>query len=316
MYLAGPLEGAPLSLAAVTPALAGPYDYGVVVVRVALHIDPRTAQVSAVSERVPAIIGGVPIRMRSIQVNIDRPNFTVNPTNCSNFTVDSQGIGDQGTITYFTSPFHAVNCRSLPFRPTMRVSQLGKLHQTKRARNPRLRFDLRTKPGHANIRSVQVTLPKAFAIDQRHLANICSRAELQSSRCAGRQPIGSAFVRTPLLDEPLRGPAYAVSGFGKLPRVAFVLSGQVTVIPQAESSSVRGKLRTVVPVVPDAPIGHFRLTLLGGGKGYLVNTRDLCAGRPSVGIAYEGQNGKRRTQRVRLKTPCRESKGGNRAAHR
>jgi hypothetical protein len=62
MYLSGPFNGAPLSLAAITPALAGPYDYGVVVVRVALHVDPQTAQVSAVSDTVPSIIGGIPIR--------------------------------------------------------------------------------------------------------------------------------------------------------------------------------------------------------------------------------------------------------------
>ena len=101
MYLAGPFKGAPLSVAVITPALAGPYDYGTVVVRVALHVDPLTAQVSAVSDSIPSIIGGVPIRMRSIQVNIDRQDFTINPTNCSPFSVDSQGIGDQGTVTDF-----------------------------------------------------------------------------------------------------------------------------------------------------------------------------------------------------------------------
>ena len=43
----GPLQGrAALSSVAITPALAGPYDYGVVVVRVALHVDPLTAQVT------------------------------------------------------------------------------------------------------------------------------------------------------------------------------------------------------------------------------------------------------------------------------
>ncbi len=120
MYLAGPLKGAPLSLAVVTPALAGPYDYGTIVVRVALHVDPQTAQVSAVSDTVPQIIGGVPIRMRSIQVNIDRPNFTINPTSCEGMSVDSQGIGDQGTITDFASYFNAVNCVTMNFNPRMR----------------------------------------------------------------------------------------------------------------------------------------------------------------------------------------------------
>ena len=111
IYLAGPFKGAPLSLVAITPALAGPYDYGTVVVRVALHVDPLDAHVIADSETVPAIIGGIPIRMRSIQVNIDKPNFMINPTNCSPFSVDSQGIGDQGTVADFSSYFHVGQLR-------------------------------------------------------------------------------------------------------------------------------------------------------------------------------------------------------------
>jgi hypothetical protein len=161
LYLAGPLNGAPLSLVAVTPALAGPYDYGNVVVRVGLNIDPLTARVTALSDWMPQIIGGVPIRMRSIQVNIDRPNFTINPTNCSNFLVESQGVGDQGSVTDFSSPFHSVNCATLGFKPRMTIRQLGKRKQTKRTKNPRLRFDLHTRPGDANIKSISVTLSKA-----------------------------------------------------------------------------------------------------------------------------------------------------------
>ena len=119
MYLAGPLKGRPLSLVAVTPALAGPYDYGVVVVRVALGVDQMDAHVTAISDTVPSIIGGIPIRLRSIQVNIDRPNFMINPTNCSPMAVGSEGIGDQGTVTEFSSYFQAVNCAQLPFKPQM-----------------------------------------------------------------------------------------------------------------------------------------------------------------------------------------------------
>ena len=317
IYLSGPLKGAPLSLVAITPALAGPYDYGNVVVRVALYVDPRDARVTAVSDPMPQIIGGIPIRMRSIQVSLDRPNFTLNPTNCAPMTVESQGIGDQGTVSSFTSPFTAVDCGVLPFRPKMTVRQLGKKGQTKRSKNPRLRFDLWTRRGDANIKNMSVTLPKAFAIDQRRLGNICSKAQLEAELCAGRQRIGDVWVRTPLLDQPLSGPAYAVSGFGKLPRLAFILNGQVTIIPQAESRSIKGGfLHTVVPVVPDAPIGHFRLTLLGGNKGYLVNTRSLCAAPSATIVKYTAQSGKRRTQRVRVKTPCGKRKSARRSSHR
>lgn len=305
LFFAGPYQGAPLSLIAVTPALAGPYDYGTIVVRVALQIDPRTAQVRAVSGRMPQIIGGVPIRMREIQVNIDRPDFTINPTNCSALSVDSVGIGDQGTEVGFSSYFNAVNCSTLPFEPRMTVTQLGGKKQTKRARNPSLRFDLYTRPGDANIRSLALTLPRAFAIDQGHLGNLCSRAQLAAEHCQGRQPLGMASVATPLLDEPLRGPAYAVTGYGKLPHLVFILDGQVLVMPEAESASDRrGRLRTEVPVIPDVPIGHFSLTVLGGEQGYLENTRSLCATRAPVQIAYQAQNGKRLLQKTRPKAAC------------
>ena len=199
----------------------------------------------------------------------------------------------------------------------MTVKQLGGKKVTSRSKNPGLQFDLRTRDGDANIKSVAVTLPKAFAIDQRHLGNICSKAQLASERCAGRQTIGTVTTTTPLLDAPLTGPAYAVSGFGKLPHVVFILDGQVTIMPEAESASVKGgHLRTVVPVVPDAPIGHFRLKLTGGKKGYLVNTRDLCASGSQTTVEYTAQNGKKLTQQVSTKTACRTGKSSKRKGRR
>jgi hypothetical protein len=217
--------------------------------------------------------------------------------------VDSQGIGDQGTVADFSSYFQAADCAPLGFAPQMSMVQKDK--GTKRASNPAFEFRLRTRPGDANIKSVAVILSKAFAIDQRHLGNICSEAELAKSKCAGRQPIGSAVTKTPLLDQPLSGPVYAVSGGGGLPRLAFVLNGQVPLVPRAKSSSVnKGALKTTVPTVPDAPIGEFRLTLLGGKKGYLINTRSLCA-KPVINtVEYVAQNGKKLTQNVKTKAPC------------
>jgi hypothetical protein len=312
MYMAGPFKGAPLSLVAVTPALAGPYDYGVVVVRVAIEVDPDDAHAIAFSDKVPSIIGGVPIRMRSIQVNIDRPDFMINPTNCSHLSVDSQGIGDQGTVVSFSSFFQVANCGSLRFRPKMTVRKLGK-GKTDRAQNPRLGFTLRTRPGDANIKSITVTLPTAFNIDQSHLGNLCSEKELAESQCAGRSPIGSARTDTPLLDEPLSGAVYAVSGAGGLPRLAFILGGQVTLVPRAETSTVNDRLQTTVPVVPDAPIGKFQLNLLGGKRGYLINTRDICKHRPVIRIAYTAQNGKTLTQRARVKASCSKSRSQRRS---
>jgi hypothetical protein len=310
MYLAGPFKGAPLSLAVITPAVAGPYDYGTQVVRVALHVDPLDAHVSAVSDSLPLIIGGVPLRMRTIKVNIDKPEFMINPTNCADMSIASQGIGDQGSVTDFSSYFHTVNCARLAFKPKMTVRALGSRKNTRRSVNPALQFDLTTRPGDANVKSVAVTLSDAFAIDQRHLGNICSEKELAATQCAGRQAIGTATTTTPLLDQPLTGPVYAVSGSGGLPRLAFLLNGQVNLLPRAETKTIIGKggagrLQTTVPVVPDAPIGHFTLTVFGGKTGYLVNTKDLCDGkRPVVDVSYIGQNGKTRSEHVKVAAKC------------
>jgi hypothetical protein len=316
IYMAGPFQGAPLSLVAITPALAGPYDYGNVVVRVALHIDPLDAHVIADSETVPSIIGGVPIRLRSIQVNIDKPNFMINPTNCEPFAAVSEGIGDEGTPASFSSVFQVVNCGTLGFKPTMSVRVLGGRKNTSRGKNPSLRFNLDTRPSDANVKAISVTLSNAFEIDQSHLGNLCTEKELVATRCAGRQRIGVARTVTPLLEQPLSGPVYAVSGSGGLPRLAFLLDGQVNLDPRAETKTVRGgRLRTTVPVVPDAPIGHFSLRVFGGGNGYLANTRDLCVHVPLVGVTFTGQNGKVLAERVRTRVACGR-KASRRKRHR
>ena len=254
IYLAGPFQGAPLTLVAITPALAGPYDYGTVVVRVALHIDPADAHVIADSETVPEIIGGIPLRMREIEVNIDTPNFMINPTNCSPFSVGSEGIGDQGTAASFSSYFHAVNCAALAFTPKMTITQLGghKVDRPRQGAEPAIRPQ---HPPRRRQHQIGHRHPAKSLRDRPgHLGNLCDKAELAADQCAGQPAIGTVKDETPLLEKPLEGPAYAVSGFGVLPHVAFILGGQVTVMPEAESTSVNGgELKTVDPGRPRRP---------------------------------------------------------------
>ena len=115
----------------------------------------------------------------------------------------------------------------------------------------------------------------------------------------------------------MRGPVYAVSGTGGLPRLAFILAGQVTLIPRADASTdAKGRLQTSVPVIPDAPIGHFRLTVFGGKRGYLVNTRDVCVHRPVTQVSYVAQNGRRLTQHLKVQAPCGGKAGQSAKSHR
>ena len=191
----------------------------------------------------------------------------INPTNCSEFQTVSEGVGDQGTAVAFSSPFIAVNCGTLPFTPKMTITQLGGRKSTARGKEPGLEFNLNTTPGDANLKSVSVTLPRAFEIDQEHLGDLCDKTELATDQCKGKAAIGTVKDETPLLEHPLEGNAYAVTGLGGgvLPHVVFILGGQVTVMPQGESETINhGELKTTIPVIPDVPIGHFRLSLYGG----------------------------------------------------
>ena len=248
--------------------------------------------------------------MRSIHVNIDRPNFMINPTNCSRYLSRLPGHRRPGHDHRLSAPtLTRSTARPSPFKPKMTITQLGGHKQTKRSKDPAFA----STSDNARRRQHQIArgdpaqgLRDRSAPPRQHLLQGPAASRTLHGKTADR--LGDC-LNTPLLDQPLSGPAYAVSGYGKLPHLAFVLAGQVTVVPEALSSSVKGgSLRTDVPVIPDVPVGHFALTLLGGKQGYLVNTRGLCAAPAVAEVAYEGQNGKSLTQKVKTKSACKAAK--------
>ena len=127
VFLSGPYHGAPLSLAVVTPATAGPFDLGTVVVRVALFVDPETAQIRAVSDPIPHVFGGAQLSIRSVDVEIDRKDFTLNPTSCG--PLASAGSpqrrrrrpANPAAFSAFpvSTPFQTSDCDALGFRPKL-----------------------------------------------------------------------------------------------------------------------------------------------------------------------------------------------------
>ena len=59
----------------------------------------------------------------------------------------------------------------------MTVTQLGGQQGNRRAaRTPRCASTSTPVAGDANIKSITVTLPNAFEIDQNHLGNLCSES--------------------------------------------------------------------------------------------------------------------------------------------
>jgi len=304
VYLAGPYKGAPLSLAVITPGISGPYDLGDVVVRAAVRVNPETAQITAVSDPLPQILEGIPLRLRSILIELKRPNFTLNPTNCEPLSVNALVMGDQSGQAGLASHFQVANCADLPFAPKLSLKLSGAI---KHDGNPALTANLTAKPGEANVASTTVTLPHSDLIDNAHIRNPCTRAQFAANQCPAGSIIGFAKAETPLLDRPLEGPVYlrsAPENKSGLPDLVAALNGQIEIYLDGKIETVNGHLRTSFNTVPDAPITKFSLNLDGGSKGLLVNSENLCRASLGTLARLSGQNGARESQNQKLQTPC------------
>lgn len=305
VYLAGPYRGAPLSLIVVTSAVAGPFDLGNVVVRTALQIDPETARITAVSDPFPTILEGIPVDLRDLRLRLDRPNFTLNPTSC-------ERMGFAGTISSiggFSTPlaqrFQVASCASLGFKPRLSLRFSGPTH---RSAYPRLRAEVKARPGDANIGRAQVTLPRTEFLENGHIRTVCTRVQYRQGSCPAGSIYGYAKAWTPLLDAPLQGPVYLRSSNHQLPDLVASLDGQIHIDLPGRIDSVHGRIRNTFESVPDAPVSRFVLTMQGGKKGLLVNNTELCRAKPRARAVFEGQNGKGMTLKPRVKTDCGRSR--------
>jgi hypothetical protein len=314
VYLAGPYKGAPVSLVFVTPAVAGPYDLGTVVVRVALNVDPETAQVHSVSDTIPDVFGGVKLDIRKIDVSINRKNFTLNPTTCREpFAVQSEIFGGGGNPadpaawfkTTKETPFRATECRKLKFNPKFFARIFGGENQTKRTANPKFRAIFDARAGDANLRRAAFILPRATILDQSHIKTICTRVQLAADQCPKNAIYGNAKATSPLIKGNLKGPVYLTSSDNPLPDLLVDLKGQVDIQLRGVISSKNARLKTVFPSTPDVAVDKFTLTMKGGNRGLLVNSQDLCDRTRAGFLNLLAQNSRReKSKNLRLNIPA------------
>ena len=322
IYWAGPAQGDPFSVVVIVPAVAGPFDAGNVVLHLPLAIDPNTAQVSIDAQKAPAvprILKGIPTRLRDLRIYLDRPGFILNPTGCEPKRIAAKATG-QGpalpggptTDANLSSPYQADGCKALGFKPKLSISLKG---ATKRTGHPALKAVLKARPGDANLGRAAVVLPPSQFIDQAHISNPCTRVQFEAHACPPGSVLGSAKAVSPLLDNPLEGPVYFRSNGGDrdLPDIVADLNGEAHVILVGFVDSVRRKgseisrTRTIFQDTPDAPISTFQMSLYGGKKGLLQNSRNLCASPQKADVKLGAQNGRKLEYRLTIQTSC---KGG------
>jgi hypothetical protein len=301
-YLAGPYKGAPLSLAVVTPAVAGPFDLGDVVVRNALYVNPETTVVRAVSDPLPSILQGIPLDLRSIVVSLDRGKFTKNPTSCNPSEVTGSAALLSGQSTALSQRFQVGECSKLAFKPKLALNLNG---GTKRGDYPALKAVLTAKEGEADIARTVVALPHSEFLAQNHIKTICTRVQFAADACPAASIYGEATATTPLLDKPLSGPVYLRSSSNPLPDLVAALHGQIDVDLVGRIDSVKGGIRTTFEEVPDAPVSKFVLSMRGGKKGLLQNSRDICRTTNKATVEMDGQNAKFADSKPVLKAQCK-----------
>ena len=289
VYITGPYHGAPFGLEIVTPAVAGPFNLGTVTVRSRLYIDPNNASVTIISDPLPTQLRGIPLQLKRVLVNVDRPNFEFNPTNCSPTRID-------GTISRRSgrerAGLLAVSGRRLR-RPAVQT-QAHREHQ--RAGQQSQRRELRRQGriqgarGQANIAKVRLQLPKALPARLTTLQKACTEGAFNENpaSCPEGSVIGQATIHTPVLSNPLTGPAYLVShGGAAFPDVEFVLQGEgITLVLDGKTQIKNQITYSKFESAPDAPFTVFETVLPAGPHSALTTNLpekdkfNLCSSEP------------------------------------
>jgi hypothetical protein len=301
IYMAGPYNGAPLSLVTVNPATVGPFDLGTVVVRSAFSVDPLSAQLkidSAASDRIPHIIDGIPLHLRDVRVYIDRPQFTHNPSSCepsdliSTLTGSGARFDDRSddSSAVIKKHFQLLNCLTLGFKPHLGMILRG---ASERGGFPAFTAVFKARGAEdSNLKRIEVDMPHQLFLAQNHIRKVCTRVQFDADQCPSGSIYGEAVAFTPLLDEPLRGKVYLRSSDNKLPDLVTQLhSGAIEIDLEGRiGPSKRGGIQAFFDNLPDAPLDRFVMKLQGGKRGLLTNSVDVCAAPPFATVAAVAQN--------------------------
>jgi hypothetical protein len=328
VFLTEGYNGGAYGLAVKIRPIAGPFrgamELSPIIVRQAIHVDRKTAQVTAISDPLPLIHHGVPLRVREVTVLVNRGGFMLNPSDCAAKQVAANLTSDQGATAHPTNAFQANNCSNLAFKPKLALRLTGR-KQVKTGKHPGIKATV-TQKGipEAGIAKAEVRLPKSLALDIDNAQALCeyedgTKPDLEN-HCPKGSIVGRSRAVSPLLNDPLVGNVYFVKNVRRsssgnlirtLPMIVVALRGEIAINLVGESNVKKGKLVNTFDQVPDAPITRFNLNINGGKNGIIAVTRtrrsliNLCSSRRQIAEAdIDGHNGRRHDQDIRMKTPC------------
>jgi hypothetical protein len=304
-YLTTGYDGAPFGVLVQTPAVAGPFNLGMVNVRSRINVNPLNALITITSdpgprgEAIPTRVKGIPADLEQVQVDVDRPGFIFNPTDCAAMKVEGSLQGAEGASVPVSYPFGVANCAGLPFKPGFSASVKGQASKaggvtfTAKLVSPGL--------GVANIAKASLQLPKQLPSRLTTIQKACLARvfEANPASCPEGSDVGTATVHTPVLRSPLSGPAYLVShGNAAFPDLEFVLQGEgITLIIDGKTDIKKGITYAKFESVPDQPFTTFEAVFPAGPHSALTANvaerkhYDLCGEKLTMPTTLTGQNG-------------------------
>jgi hypothetical protein len=178
--------------------------------------------------------------------------------------------------------------------------------------------------GEANIHSVAVTLPKQLPARLTTIQQACTEAVFAANpaSCPAGSDIGVLTATTPILSNPVMGPAYLVShGGAAFPDVVGILQGEgVTVYLTGSIDIKKGVTSSTFATIPDAPITAFQFNLPEGphsGLAAVVPAKakgSLCGQNLTMPFTITAQNGAQLKQNVKIGvTGCTKIKAKRKA---
>lgn len=307
VYLTTGYGGGSFGLSIVVPASAGPYHLtglngsggegnGSVVIRGSVAVDPTTAALTIKTNAIPTALDGIPLHIQKVSVDVNRPGFMFNPTDCDTQSVESTISSSSGTNVSSSYPFQAVNCAALKFEPSFSVSTSAHTSKADGASlNVHLAFPAGAFGSQANMHLVKVELPKQLPSRLTTLQKACTAAQFEANPagCPAESIVGHAKAITPILPVPLEGPAYFVSHGGEaFPNLTMVLQGYgVTVELVGDTLIKNGITSSTFKTIPDVPVSNFELSLPAQPYSALTATANLCASPLVLPTEMIGQNG-------------------------
>jgi hypothetical protein len=320
IYLTGPYNGAPFGLSIVVPTIAGPFNLGNVVVRSKINIDPSTAALTVTSDPLPQILDGIPLRLRTANVTIERPRFVFNPTNCSQQHITATIAGAQGAQAQVAAPFAVAGCAALKFSPTFKVSTSGRTSRKNGASlDAKVSFPTGPPGSQANFAKVKVELPKQLPSRLTTLQKACAAAtfEANPAKCPPASVIGIVRATTPLLPVHLTGPVYFVSHGGEaFPSLVIVLQGYGLRVDLTAATfiSKKGITSSTFKSIPDVPVNTFELYLPQGKYSALAANGNLCKSKLTMPTSFTAQDGAEIYQSTKITvTGCAIAKRASKA---